>query len=140
MAVKDLILHPTKKQSVILIVLGILFVLFNAIMIIEEAYWFTLLPLVFMFGLLLLFYTEKALFLTVFLVPLSINLGDLDFGLSISLPAEPLMMGLLLVIILCELYQPKINLQIIKHPISILIFAHLIWFLLTSITSEQNML
>jgi len=137
MAVKDLVLHPSKKRTVILIVLGILFVLFNTILLVEEIYWFTLLPLAFMFGLLLLFYTEKALFLTVFLVPLSINLGDLDFGLAISLPAEPLMMGLVLVILLCELYQPKINRQILKHPISILIFAHLIWFLFTSITSEM---
>ena len=111
--------------------------LLNTFLITKEIYWFLLLPFALLFVLLLVFYTDKTLFVTVFLVPLSINLEKLDFGLAISIPAEPLMMGLLLVIFLVEFFRPRIDKRIFQHPLSILIGIHLVWFFFTAITSEM---
>ena len=139
MPVKSVRLHPTKKQAVLLVILGVAFVLFNTLMIANENYWGALLPLGLLSVCMLLFYTEKALFLTLFLVPLSVNLGNLDFGLAISLPSEPFMAGLLLVILGVGLFRPFISREIMRHPLSILIIGHLLWFLFTSLTSEMPM-
>ena len=75
----------------------------------------------------------------VFSTPLAITLKELgyDEGLNLSLPSEPLMIGITLVYILNEISHNITDNKILKHPITILIFVQMIWMLATTITSEM---
>lgn len=134
---KELFAQPNKKQSRFIVAFGLLFVVLNTVFIAKEFYWFSLVPIVLLFVSLLLLSLEKLLLVTAFLVPLSINLEVLDFGMAISIPSEPLMISIMLVFILSELYEQRLDLRILKHPMSVLVILHLSWFFITSLTSEM---
>lgn len=95
-------------------------------------------PLVLGVLILYFFSFDKVLFLIAFLTPLSINLEGLgiDFGLSLSVPVEPLLFGVLFFFIAKLLQERKFDNKIARHPISIVIYIMWIWILITTITSE----
>jgi len=134
---KNMHIAPTSKNLTWLFLLGLIFVVCNIILVINGFYWLSLLPLALVIALLWLFALDKLLLLSVFLTPLSIPMDQMDFGTSLSLPAEPLMFGILLIFLVRQLYSGDYDRRIIKHPISILIFIHLIWLGITTITSEM---
>ncbi|NOU45815.1 MAG: hypothetical protein HOO86_01990 [Bacteroidales bacterium] len=93
-------------------------------------------PIVLGILLLYLFSLDKVVLLISFLVPLSINLENIDAGLSISLPSEPLLFGVLLLFVSKLLYERNYDNKIAKHRISIAIYIMLAWMLITTFTSE----
>ena len=72
-----------------------------------------------------------------FLIPFSIEVY-LPGGLGTDLPSEPIML-LITFIFLLELVQnPRtIHRPFFSHPVSLLIYAHIGWILITSITSQN---
>ena len=88
--------------------------------------------------MLYLFSFDKVIFLIAFLTPLSINMEGLgiDLGVSLSIPVEPMLFGVLFFFIAKLLYERKFDNPISRHPISIVIYLMLIWILITTITSE----
>jgi putative inorganic carbon (HCO3(-)) transporter len=97
-----------------------------------------MLPLAVLVILLAIFDIEKIMYLMVFSTPLAISLKELGFndGLNLSLPAEPLMIGMTLIYFLNELSSGVTDKRILKHPITIIIFIQLAWILVTTVTSE----
>lgn len=57
-------------------------------------------------------------------------------GLNLSLPSEPLMIGMTLIYILNEISNGITDKKILKHPITIIILIQLLWMVITSIFSE----
>ncbi len=116
-----------------------LFVIVSLFLVVEKnMYYMYALPL--LLGVLMLYFFsyDKVLFLIAFLTPLSINLEGLglNIGLSLSVPVEPLLFGVLFFFIAKLLYNKKFDNKIASHPISIVIYLMLIWILITTITSE----
>lgn len=116
-----------------------LFVIVNTYLIVEkDMYYMFALPI--LLGVLMLYFFsyDKVLFLIAFLTPLSINLEGLglNIGLSLSVPVEPLLFGVLFFFICKLLYEKKIDTKIASHPISIVIYIMFIWIIITTITSE----
>lgn len=108
-------------------------------MVVEKSmYLMFALPILLGILMLYVFSFDKVLFLIAFLTPLSINLEGLglDIGLSLSVPVEPLLVGVLFFFIAKLLYEKKFDNKIAYHPISIVIYIMLIWILITTITSE----
>ena len=70
-------------------------------------------------------------------LPLSINLKALEAGLAISLPAEPLLIGIMVLFFAKMLYDGKYDKRISHHPIAIVIYCMFAWMLVTTITSEM---
>ena len=101
-------------------------------------YLFNMLPLAILVILLAIFDIEKIMYLMVFSTPLAISLKELGYneGLNLSLPAEPLMIGITMIYFLNELSGGVTEKRILKHPITIIIFIQLFWILITTITSE----
>jgi O-antigen ligase len=101
----------------------------------KDFYWFWLLP-----GALAVvgftIWRMHWVFLAIaFLVPLSVNLEQLDFGLGISLPTEPLLAGLMLVFLFKVFLEGRYDHRILKQGITVAIFLHLLWILITVFTS-----
>ena len=119
-----------------LYIIATLFVALSLYLVVEKSiYLMFALPIVLGVLMLYLFSFDKVLFLIAFLTPLSINLEGL-FGLSLSLPVEPLLFGVLFFFIAKLLHEGKFDNKITSHPISIVIYIMLIWILITTITSE----
>lgn len=112
-----------------------LFVALSLYIVIEKSsYLMFALPLLLGMLLLYIFSYDKVLFLIAFLTPLSINLAGV--GLSLSVPVEPLLFGVLFFFIAKLLYEKEFDNKIAYHPISIVIYLMFIWIIITTITSE----
>lgn len=113
-----------------------LFILLNSFLIVREFYWGIIIPLAIVVALMYVFWLDKLLLLIVLLTPLSVNLADSELGIGISLPSEPLMVGVLVIFLLKTLFHGKYDNRILKHPVTIVLIINLLWLLITSITSE----
>ena len=121
-----------------LYLIAALFVAVGLFLVVKKnTYLFFALPVVLGVLLLYIFSLDKVLLLTAFTIPLSVNLKALDAGLAISLPAEPLLMGIMVLFFAKMLYDGKYDRRISHHPIAIVIYCMFAWMLVTTITSEM---
>ncbi len=101
-----------------------------------EFYYLWGLPLVVAVVGIALFKLDWLLLGIVFFTPLSQNLEQLEFGLGVYLPTEPLMFGAMLIFFAKVLYDWKYDMRILKHPLSIAILLNLVWILICVFPSE----
>ena len=101
----------------------------------RNSYIFFATPVVLGILLLYIFSLDKAMMLVSFVVPLSL-LFERYNGLSVSLPAEPLLAGVLVLFIAKLLYDGQYDRNIARHPVSVIIYCMFIWMAMTTITSE----
>lgn len=128
-----------KKKIFWVYFISIVFIAINAFFIVNEKYFFTLLPIGILIVFLAFFSLDKLLLFIVFLTPLSIPLSEIIPGLNFNMfiPTEPLLFGVLLLFILKIAFEKKFDKKIIYHPVSLAIYINLIWILITSITSTM---
>jgi putative inorganic carbon (HCO3(-)) transporter len=131
----NLILTEKRKISVVYLITAI-FVLLNTYLVYKEMYVGMLIPVAFILIFMYIFSLEKILLLAVFVTPLAIDIGDYDLGVNISVPSEPLLIGILFFIVLKILLEGGIERRVVRHPISIAILFNLSWMLITAITSD----
>jgi putative inorganic carbon (HCO3(-)) transporter len=120
---------------------GILFgfVALNTIMLVFEIFYVPLIPVVLLVAVLAIVAVDKYLFAIVFFVPLSIPLSLLTDGLSIDmyLPTEPLLAGLLLLYMIKYLMGDRIDIRVLRHPVTMAVYFYLAWLFVTSLTSSD---
>ena len=119
---------------------GLIFVFANALLMYREVYYLLLLPFMLAVFYLAFFSLDKLFMTVVFLTPLSLELSRLAGGglpVDISLPTEPLIIVIMLMIFFRLLYYNRINLEVLYHPVSLAIIFYLSWMLITSITSTM---
>lgn len=100
-------------------------------------YAFNLLPLLILIVYWAIFNIERVVYIMVFCTPFAITLKNLGLteGIDLSLPTEPLMAGLMLVYILNELMYKITPRNILKHPVTLIIFIQLFWMFITTLSS-----
>lgn len=113
-----------------------LFILLNSLLIVREHYWGIFIPVLIIVGLMYIFWLDKLLLFIVFLTPLAINFADKEMGIGVSIPSEPLLVGVLLLFFLKTIFNGNFDKKILTHPVSWTIYLSLLWILITSITSE----
>lgn len=114
-----------------------LFVAISLYFVVEKSiYLMFALPLLLGVLLLYCFSFDTVLFLIAFLTPLSINIEGLGVGLSLSIPVEPMLVGVLFFFLAKLLQNKKFDIGIARHPISMVIYLMFIWIIITTITSE----
>lgn len=98
------------------------------------------LPLFFLLIPLILKKPDILFFVLAFITPLSINPADVEWShLSLSLPSEPLGVILVLFFFLLLTTSDKVDVNFLKHPISVLIYCFFGWWIITSFTSVHKM-
>ena len=125
-----------QKNIKLVYAIAIAFLILNAVCTYLEFYYFNLVPAIILVVLLALFSLDKLILFVVFLTPLAINLQNLEGGLGLSLPTEPIIFGIMLVFIFKQLHQNTMDIKVMKHPITIAIILNLIWIFITCITSD----
>ncbi len=123
------------KISIVYLVTA-LFVLLNTYLVYKENYFGILIPVASIMLVMYIFSLEKILLLAVFVTPLAIDIGDYDMGVNISIPSEPLLIGILFFMILKILLEGGVERRIIRHPVTLAILFNLSWMLITAITSD----
>lgn len=128
----------TEKLKIVWVyALTALFLVVNFYLIIEkDIYWFFLLPVVLIVLYYYLFALDKIILLITFLTPLAVNISDMEMGFGLSLPTEPLMLGVLLIFIANLIFEKKYDGTLARHPVSYVIYLSLFWILFTAMTSE----
>lgn len=115
-----------------------IFILVNTLLIGYEFYWFNIFPAILLVGLLALLSMDRLMYVIIFLTPLSITLKDVEgFGVAVSLPTEPMLLGVTLLFLFKYLYEGKYDEKVMRHPITIAILFNLGWMLITTLTSEM---
>lgn len=116
-------------------ILSALFIIINGVFVAYEQYYFMLLPLAFVIGIYYIKALDKVLLFIVFCTPLSIIAEIEGAKLSLSLPTEPLMIGVLVLYFFKFMVEGGVENNILKHPITLAISFNLMWVLLTACTS-----
>lgn len=102
----------------------------------KNNYLFFAVPIVLGVLLLYVFSLDKVMMLISFSIPLSITLKEFD-QLAVSLPAEPLLAGVMILFIAKLLYEGNYDRKISRHPIAFVIYLMFFWMVITTITSEM---
>lgn len=118
-------------------ILSGLFILLNTLLIIKEHYWGISIPVLLIVALLYIFWLDKLLLFIAFLTPLAINVVYKDMGAGISVPSEPLLIGILVLFFLKTIFNGHYDKKILTHPVSLAVIFGLSWTIITSITSEM---
>ena len=130
-------MQKTLKTAALYVIAAIVVAIGLFFVIKKETYLAFALPLVVGILLLYVFSLDKVLLFVAFVTPLSINIEELAGGLAISLPAEPLLAGILILFIAKLIYDKHFDIDIARHPISIVIYMMFLWMTVTMITSEM---
>lgn len=86
-----------------------------------------------------IFWLDKLLLFIVFLTPLAVNIADKELGVGISIPTEPLLVGIMLIFFLKTIFNGNFDKKILTHPVSWMVYISLFWIFVTSITSSLPM-
>lgn len=109
--------------------------LFGAV--ITEVYLLAALPAVFLLGYLTVLHFRLPFWLLLLSIPFSVEIY-LPGGLGTDLPSEPLMWLLLgLGVVYALRHGRELSGAPLRHPITLLLFLHLGWILLTTLTSSD---
>jgi putative inorganic carbon (HCO3(-)) transporter len=128
-----------KRETYLVYLVSFLFIALNTFLIAKEFFYFSFVPLLLMIVLIAVYALDKLVLITVFVTPLSIQLSDIikGYDFDLSLPSEPLLIGILLFFLLKYLFEGQFDRKILYHPVSITIILNLVWIFITCITSTM---
>jgi putative inorganic carbon (hco3(-)) transporter len=113
------------------------FLAVNTVCMLNEFFWLNLLPAVLLVAALAVFALDKLLLICVFLTPLSVVLADQDIRIGLSLPVEPLLAGILMLMLLKFIQQGKFDKRFLVHPVTVAVLFNLAWIAVTTMTSSM---
>lgn len=123
------------KSLLIALAAVALFLAANTILLSKDFYWLCLLPVALLAGLLFVLRLETGLLLMAMLTPLAVNLA-LAPGMELSMPVEPMMILFSGIFLFRVLLTRGYDRAILRHPITLVLLAQLLWMLITCATSQ----
>lgn len=123
------------KENVFYIILS-LFVMGASIATAYELYWIWAIPTALIVVGVALFKLDWLLLAVVFFTPLSQNLEQLEFGLGVYLPTEPLMFGAMIIFFGKVAYDWNFDTAVLRHPLTAAILFNLLWIFICIFPSE----
>ena len=127
------------QKITILYILSAIFIGLNCYFVFHEIYWLLFLPIFLVIVYFYFYSLDKILLLITLLTPVAINITQFEFNVGVSIPSEPLMLGVLLLFVIKIFYSNDLDKRIWTHPLTIVIGLQLMWMLITSITSDLPM-
>ncbi|MFT7345032.1 MAG: putative inorganic carbon (HCO3(-)) transporter [Lentimonas sp.] len=125
------------RSNIGLIILATLYIALSGYFIWEDQAYFALASVGLLFAYFAVFNTEYSFLSLAFLTPLSINIEEYTDGFGLFLPTEPILFGLLILIVFKELKRPFIPKHVWHHPIVIAVGLYLVWLSMSTISSSD---
>ncbi|MDG1147662.1 MAG: O-antigen ligase family protein [Crocinitomicaceae bacterium] len=129
-------MHTLKKNSALL-GLSLLYIVISCCLIWTDQVYLTLAPLGLMAVYFALFYTEYTFLSLAFLTPLSINIEEYTESFGLFIPTEPILFGLMLLLLMQQMQKNTLANYIWKNPIIWAVGFYLFWITITAITSSS---
>ncbi len=119
--------------------IGLVFIALNTLFQYLGIPYLPVLPVLIAVAWLMLTSLDRGLLLIVFLVPLSIPLSKIvpDLGLDMYLPTEPLLVAVMLLYFVKYFKGSRIDIRILRHPVSLAIYFNIVWLFITTISSSM---
>jgi O-antigen ligase len=132
------LLADLRKHSLV-IALVLIYIVADMVLTYKEIYVLNLLPVVVFIIYLALARVDLVFFIIIACTPLSIQLLEFVPSLPIdfAIPTEPLLFGVMLLLIYRAVQEGIINRSILNHPVTYAIIFYLFWMFVTSITSTM---
>jgi putative inorganic carbon (hco3(-)) transporter len=115
---------------------SVAFIALNTVLIVNDFYWLSALPLALAVFLLFFFSLDKLVLLLVFLTPFTFKFRHETLGFTVDVPTEPIMVAIMVLFFVKLLYERRYDTRVLRHPITFLLILQLAWMLVTSVTSE----
>ena len=116
---------------------SVLFLVADLYLIYKGEYILSAIPIALLLIYVAFYHFDQLFFFVVACTPLSVNIEEFVGGdVGLFLPTEPLLFGMMLLIIFNQLRKNQFDLAFLKHPITIIFVLQIIWMVITSITSE----
>lgn len=123
------------KSLILALTATMLFLLVNTFLLSKDFFLLSLVPAILLGILLFIFKMETGLMVMALLTPLAVDM-ELVGNMRLSMPVEPLMIGFTLLFIFRVLVSRSYDKKLLRHPVSIVIIAQLIWMLITACFSQ----
>jgi O-antigen ligase len=128
-----------ERRITLLYLVMAIFIGLNCYLVYREIYYLLFFPVILVILYFYFFSLDKILFLITLVTPLAINITQFEFNVGVSIPSEPLMLGVLLIFLVKLIFDDPLDLRIWKHPMTIVILLQLLWMLITSTVSDLPM-
>lgn len=132
-------LRMASRKEYLVYWIGLVFVLLNSILLYFEIYYLPLLPVMLALAWMVITRLDRVIYLTVFFVPISIQLSEIVKGTSFDLylPTEPLLAGIMILYFIKYLRGQRIDIRILRHPVTLAIYFNIAWIGVTTLTSTM---
>ena len=124
------------KAAVIAVAVTLLFAVANAVLLLKDFYYLSLIPLAGLVLLLFITRFETGLLCMALLTPFAINMALMP-KMELSMPVEPMMLLFTLMFFFRVLVARNYDTRLLRHPVSILLLASMGWMLVTTCTSSM---
>lgn len=129
-------MQPSRKVLTLIILAFFLAILFSYFIWFDLAALY-LFPIALLLVYLAIFQTETLFLSLAFFTPFSINIEEFSKSFGLFIPTEPLLFGLMLILLFFQFKTPFVDKQIWKHPIIISVLVFISWMFVTAITSSN---
>lgn len=129
-------MQPSRKALTLIILAFFLAILFSYFIWFDLAELY-LFPIALLLVYLAIFQTEILFLSLAFFTPFSINIEEFSKSFGLFIPTEPLLFGLMLILLFFQFKTPFVDKQIWKHPIIISVLVFISWMFVTAITSSN---
>ena len=113
----------------------LVFAVANAILLLKDFYYLSLIPLAGLVLLLFITRFETGLMCMALFTPFAINIALMP-KMELSMPVEPMMILFTLMFFFRALASRGYDTRLLKHPVSLLMIASMVWMLITACTSK----
>ncbi len=125
------------KENIALFIIGSAYLVFTGYFIWKQQYYMTLVPFALMVIYHAVFNTEKVFLSLAFFTPLSVNIEQYTKGFGLYLPTEPLLFGLMLLLLFQQFRTNVIDNRIFKNRIIQAVGIYLIWIAISAAVSTD---
>lgn len=133
------LLRSLNKPPILALFAGFAFVLLNTYLLSKEIFLLPVLPLLIVVAAVFFLRIDRIVLFIVFFVPLSLNLSYLSHfrSFDLSVPTEPALAFLMLLFLFKYFKGERLEISILRHPVSLAIYFYLAWIFITSVTSTM---
>ena len=127
--------YRKNRTQILAVAATLVFAVANAILLLKDFYYLSLIPLAGLVLLLFITRFETGLMCMALFTPFAINIA-LMAKMELSMPVEPMMILFTLMFFFRALASRGYDTRLLKHPVSLLMIASMVWMLITACTSK----
>jgi putative inorganic carbon (hco3(-)) transporter len=129
----------TIRENVGALIASGLFILLSLVAIYFENWYIFLVPAVLFVVYLAIYHTKFVFLFLLFATPLSVNIEEYVDGFGLFLPTEPLLFGLMLLLLMYQLRSSIVPSYVFRNEIIWAIAIYLIWIFISACMSSHPM-